>query len=280
MKVEDVKVAKGPLVTASAEQVRALEAELWLSFPEGYREYISRLGEGSLCGFIQIHPPWRIEKDLDAWRRLHAQYWFWDEGPQLLPQKRAVECVCIGNTLDGDQLVFHPSRRDRLFVLPRHHREVFEAGPDLLSAVDWMLRSGHLIEAAPRKLRFESFDSRLGVPDEDDDYDPFGIGGRDPAEEGDPAMTSMDDLIGTARVWADRWRVQSRANRFFAAHLPNGMIATRRCEALVFEADAASGYHLGYLAIYQAEDANPNKVVAPLAFHWSEDGSMGMGPLS
>jgi len=279
VKPEDVKVVKGPLVTASAEEVEALEAKLWITFPDGYIDYVTRLGEGYLSDFIRIHPPWRIDKEVDAWRRERAQYWFWDEGPPLLPKARAVECVCIGDTLNGDQLVFHPSRRDRLFVLPRQQCEVFEAGPDLLSAVDWMLRSGRLIAGARRKLQFEAFDSRLEEPDEDDDDDVFG----DPVEASDRIKTSTDGLIGEARVWADRRRVHRRADRFFADYLnrgmTRGMTAVRQCEALVFEAETASGYHLGYMAIYKLIDGKTKKAVDSIAFHYSDDGFMGAGPL-
>lgn len=273
MKVEDLKVVQGPPVVASAGEVEALEAKLWLAFPEGYRDYVARLGEGRLSGFIRIYPPWRIERELDAWRRRIAQYWFWDGGPRLLPKERAVECVPIGDTLNGDELVFHPSRRDRLFVLPRDEEEVFEAGPDLLAAVDWMLNSGRLTDDAPRALEFEAFDSRLEQPDDDEFGGPVA----------DSPGGSMNELIDAVRVWADRHRVREQADRFLTDYAPGakrGMAASRQCEALVFEAGDASGYHLGYMAIYNLVDGKTNKKTGSIIFHCSDDGFMGSRPLS
>jgi hypothetical protein len=98
-----------PLVRADLSEVRNLEAQLWISFPDGYTEYVTMLGEGVLGGtFVRIYPPWRIARELEAWRSRIRKYWFWDAGREVLPKERAVECVIIGDTWDGDELVFHP----------------------------------------------------------------------------------------------------------------------------------------------------------------------------
>ena len=69
MKIDDVETIGGPLVLATQADVDALEAKLWIRFPEGYREYVTRLGEGVLGGtMVRIYPPWRIEKELSRWR--------------------------------------------------------------------------------------------------------------------------------------------------------------------------------------------------------------------
>jgi hypothetical protein len=107
-----------------------------VSFPQGYREYVTRLGEGVLGGVVRIYPPWRIEKELDEWRRRVGKYWFWEKGRKVLPKERGVECVVIGDTVMGDEIVFHPGRPGRVFVLPRESERVFEAGKDLMEAVE------------------------------------------------------------------------------------------------------------------------------------------------
>jgi hypothetical protein len=79
-----------------------------------YREYITGLGEGVLGSFIRIYPTWRIESELAEWRSRINKYWFWDAGKDLLPKERALEFVIIGDTVNGDEIVFHPFRRNRL----------------------------------------------------------------------------------------------------------------------------------------------------------------------
>jgi hypothetical protein len=45
MNINDVRILKKPLVLADVGEVDALESKLWLAFPSGYREYVTK----SLC---------------------------------------------------------------------------------------------------------------------------------------------------------------------------------------------------------------------------------------
>ena len=161
MNIDDIKIVGSPLVLASPKDVRALEQELWITLPQGYFDYITRLGEGVLGGsLVRIYPPWRIRKELNDWRERINTYWFWEKGEKILPKARAVECVIVGDTVIGDELVFHPCRPNHLFVLPRNSDRIFEPGEDLLSAIEWMCSSGKLCRAF-KKREFEPFDTRL-----------------------------------------------------------------------------------------------------------------------
>jgi hypothetical protein len=63
LKIKDVQVVGKPLVRATAADVDALASRLWITFPSGYREYVTRLGEGTLGGsFVRIYPPWRSRR--------------------------------------------------------------------------------------------------------------------------------------------------------------------------------------------------------------------------
>src|SRR5688572_1289215 len=127
MRIDDIKIVGKPLVRSTNADVDRFESEYWLTLPKGYREYITRLGEGILGGsWVRIYPRSRIVRELDEWRDRVRQFWFWDAGRKLLPKSRALECVVIGDTMGGDELVFHPSRPNRLFVLPRESEKIFE----------------------------------------------------------------------------------------------------------------------------------------------------------
>lgn len=193
LNIDDVVVTGGPLVQASAAEVDALESRLWIKFPSDYREYVERLGEGVLGGtFIRIYPPWRIETELVEWRRRIQKYWFWDQTPDLLPKDRALECVIVGDTLGGDELIFHPCRPDRLLVLPRNSEGAMEAGSSVLEAIEWMCSEPELTEPFSER-EFEPFDSRI----------PAGA----PAGAGrvvDPEGESLDDIVELGRRWVER----------------------------------------------------------------------------
>jgi len=239
MKISDIKIepSLGPLVLATARDVDELEARLWITFPAGYREYVTRLGDGELSGFVRIYPPWRIDKELPDWRLDIDKYWFWQEEKDLLPRARAPECVYLGSSAQGDQLVFHPHRPDRLFVLPRHEERMFVAGSDLLSAVDWMCSSGKLTRRIKDRT-FEPWDSRTW-PAKDD------------KEVVDPEGESLDDIVELGRGWARR----HRARKTLFDELPVGKgTASFIYEAIVLEGgDDLGDEEPGYLAVFRID---------------------------
>ena len=238
MKIDEVEMIGGPLVLATQADVDALEAKLWIRFPEGYPEYVTRLGEGVLGGtMVRIYPPWRIEKELSPWRARIKKYWFWDDGKELLPKERALECVVLGDTVNGDELIFHPGRPDRLFVLPRDSENVFDAGRDVLEAVEWICASGQLVEPFAER-QFEPFDSReLGEPS-----------GSGEGRATDPEGEALDDLIELGRQWAERHAARQLSQQGLVRAIGAGKTGKLLYEATVFE--GALPYEAGYLAVY------------------------------
>jgi hypothetical protein len=242
MNLSDVKVVGQPLVLAQAREVDELESRLWITFPAGYREYVTQLGEGILGGtFVRVYPPWRLEKELSEWRTRIDKYWFWDAGKELLPKARALECVVLADTMQGDELVFHPRYPDRLFVLPRGGQKIFAVGEDLFSAVDWMCGSGKLTRRF-KERNFEPFDSRLEVAKEKSVSDPPG--------------ESLDDIVKLGKQWAKR----HRARKILFDDLPIGKgKATFVYEAIVIDANEGFGLDSeeeGYLAVFRVDKPN------------------------
>ena len=160
---ENVTVVGGPLVLSPPAEVDAAEARLGIRFPTGYREYVTRFGEGVLGGsYVRIYPPRRIlsgENNLAEWRRRIGQYWFWDEGRDVLTKEQALGSVIIGDTADGDELIVHPGNPERVYVLPGESESIYVAGDGLPAAIEWLCGSGTLTEAFSER-NFEPFDSR------------------------------------------------------------------------------------------------------------------------
>ena len=169
MKIEDIQISGDALVLATEKEVTAMETRLGTRFPAGYGEFITRLGEGTLGGhYIRIYPPWRIltgENNLEEWRERVEEYWFWDEGRKILSKEKALECIIVGDTVDGDEIIFHPSEPDVLYILPREEETIYKVGsglfkkPGLLAAIDWLCSSGKLTTKF-KERNFEPFDSR------------------------------------------------------------------------------------------------------------------------
>ena len=240
--IQNVRI-QGPLVRATEDEVTALEEKLWITFPAGYREYVTQLGEGVLGGdWVRIYPPWRIEKELVAWRKRIAKYWFWENSSQLLPKDRALESVILGDTLNGDELIFHPTRPRKLLVLPRDTQNALVAGADLWEAVEWMCQSGKLTEAFPER-DFTPFDSRQQSASSAN------------TEAVDPEGESLDEIIALAKAWAERHGVLELAKKDLGkkGQIRKGATAQLLSEGLYFTGSMID-CRLGYVAEFQVND--------------------------
>lgn len=267
MKIDEVRIVREPLVLATQADVEGIESRLWITFPEGYRDYVTRLGEGVLGSFVRIYPPWQIESELAEWRRRIAKYWFWDEGRDVLPKERALECVIVGDTINGDEMVFHPSRRDRLFVLPRDDEQIFDAGADLLAAVEWICGSGHLVETLP-ELDFEPFDSRQ--QEQGIEAEP-GSG-----RVNDPEGESLDDLVDLGKRWAERHSARKMAEQDLKKQVSDlkKQIGADRTSTLLYEAivlDGSYPYQAVYQAVFRIADKSSRLEVGTFTWHADDD---------
>jgi hypothetical protein len=258
MRISDVRVIGGPTMLATADEVMALENELWARFPAGYHEYVTQLGEGVLGGsFVRIYPPWRIKNELQEWRRRIGKYWFWDARRKTLPKERAVECVIVGDTTSGDELVFHPGRPEQLFVLPRESEKVFAAGSNLMDSIDWMCNSGELVEPFGER-NFEPFDSRLEKRDQ--------TAGAVP---GDLEGESLDDLIEVAKRWAERHEAKKKAKADLKEYVRKNQTAVLISESIEI---AGKAPHMpGYVAVFQVIGKASKNEAGILRWHMNDD---------
>jgi hypothetical protein len=151
----------GP-VLSTPDEVDAAEAQLGIAFPAGYREFVTRLGEGLLGRFVRIYPPRRIlegSNNVHDWRQRIDRYWFWDAGHDVLSRDQVLRSMIVGDTINGDELIVCPDIPGRLHLLPRDSDEIWAIGNDLPGAITWLLESGKIVEPSTDRT-FEPFDSR------------------------------------------------------------------------------------------------------------------------
>jgi hypothetical protein len=141
-------------------EVADLEAELGFVFPTGYREFITKFGRGVLGGLVRIYTPADIRSgpcNIEEWRKRIDEYWFWDAGANVLTKPRALQSIIVGDTVGGDELIFHPDEPDRLYVLPHDFEEIWVASTTGLDeAADWFFKSG-VIDEPFEDDRFEPY---------------------------------------------------------------------------------------------------------------------------
>lgn len=157
---DDYRIVGDTVFLSTSKEVDEAEARIGFSLPSGYREYATMLGEGVLGGsFIRIYPPHRMLRELPVWRERINEYWFWDLGRDVLTKEEALQSIILGDTVAGDELVVHPDRSERIYVLPRSYEEVFVAGDGLPAAVEWLCSAGTLTEPFSDR-EFEPFTTR------------------------------------------------------------------------------------------------------------------------
>jgi hypothetical protein len=143
---------------ASQGDVRDAERELKTRFPDGYAEFVTSLGQGLLCGFVRVYLPKRILDEVAEFRSRVQEYFCWEEGAAVLPKSRVVESICIADTINGDEVIFHPDDPARLYLLPHDSETIFQIGSSLDAALDWILESGELMDRPASRY----FDSGIG----------------------------------------------------------------------------------------------------------------------
>ncbi len=165
MQLDDFQIDGDRLYYNDSRDVDEAERQLGERLPAGYRDFIARFGEGLLAGYIRVYSPHQIlsgDNNLKEWRKRIDAYWFWDEGKDVLSKERALESVLVADTMEGDELVAHPSEPDRLYVLPREEEAIHVAGDGLLSAIEWLLTSGILTEPIEDR-NFTPFDGQAAA---------------------------------------------------------------------------------------------------------------------
>lgn len=153
--IPNYKTNKIDLFLASEEEILACEKTLNIAFDEDYKEYVLVYGSGILGGtYVRIFLPETIILTLEDWRNRITEYWFWDEGKEVLTKDQVLNSIRIGDTFDGDEIILYEGE---YFVLPRYSEMIYKTGNTLEETITWLCSSGILTEAFSER-EFEPFD--------------------------------------------------------------------------------------------------------------------------
>jgi len=149
MSFSDVYLVTDKLSVASEADVRAAEAQLGASFPSGYKEFITTLGKGEYCGFVDVFVPSEVEKN-----QIKEFSHSWKEGETGLSSNQLAETILLGTSTGGDWILFHPDVLNAVYVLPSEEQVVCKVGASLDDALTWLY-------SPSGKPRFCYFDSGI-----------------------------------------------------------------------------------------------------------------------
>lgn len=139
---------------ADEEEILACEKTLNVTFDEDYKEYVSTYGSGILGGtYVRVYLPETIILTLEEWKNRITEYWFWDEGKEVLTKDEVLNSIRIGDTFDGDEIIF---LNNQYYILPRYSEMIYKAGNSLEETISWLCSAGILTEAFSER-EFEPF---------------------------------------------------------------------------------------------------------------------------
>lgn len=142
------------LFLPTTEDINNCEQQLGFTFEEDYNTFMRQYGTGILGGtYIRIYSPTRITKGQSEWLERVTQYYFWEDGEDILTKEQVLESICIGDTLDGDEIIFY---QNQYYVLPRYEENIYALGTTLNDAIEWLCTAGILTEAFVER-EFEPF---------------------------------------------------------------------------------------------------------------------------
>jgi hypothetical protein len=159
---DDVILLSPKIQPIAMEEVEALKQHLGFALPSGYREFITHFGEGDYCDLFRIYPPSSIREEYasyrESWKTWYyesrdVKHWFYEGSEHILSEEQLQACIIVGDSFDGDYIVYHPSQPDKLFVLPRHYYKIYTLKADFSDLHIW-------IEASPRLKIFTPWQDR------------------------------------------------------------------------------------------------------------------------
>jgi hypothetical protein len=157
---DQVRVISKHIQPVSLAEVEQLEIRLGIRLPDGYRGFITHFGRGIYCDTFRIYAPQEILDKYERYRHDWAtlfyhesegqRRWHYTGSESVLNGAQLAQSLIIGDSIDGDKLVFYPAQPDKVFILPRHDLKITFVSADLSDLHLWDTET-------PRMLTFWSW---------------------------------------------------------------------------------------------------------------------------
>lgn len=148
---DDVYLVDDELQLVDDAEIWAVEKKLGITLPRGYHAFLTTLGLGTYCDWIDVFPPNEIEQRSAELSTILTDYSNWDRGAHLLSRSQIKRSLHIARSMDGDELIFNPETTHHCYVLPRHDDTIYWLSPEFDDPTDWHAEFGSaMLESAFR----------------------------------------------------------------------------------------------------------------------------------
>jgi hypothetical protein len=117
---------KGNLKQVSEEEIQSVETKLGIHFPNDYKDFIMKFGEGEIYDlWITAFSPDRISRqEIFDTRDILSEFWFWNIYEDGFNQEKAICSIPFFGNSGGDIILFHPENNKNWYILPHDIDEI------------------------------------------------------------------------------------------------------------------------------------------------------------
>jgi len=136
----------------SEADLRSAESVLRCTFPTDYRDFLREFGPGEFSPVpLQVLPPSALLRSTTDDQQRLREHWFWSDSSEVWSQKLACESIACFDGCCGDDVRFHPSDPDSIYILPHDETCIYRVA----SFAELLSRFLTLYNTPPDSLRFE-----------------------------------------------------------------------------------------------------------------------------
>jgi hypothetical protein len=114
-------------------EIDKAEQQLGQKMPPGYREFMTQLGIGEYCTFIEVYSPQQVITESQHWGAFWQNHWPKTSTKNTINGENIAECLMIAKD-NSDTLLYHPSQKC-FFIMDRDDHDVLDAGSTLDEAL-------------------------------------------------------------------------------------------------------------------------------------------------
>lgn len=119
----------------TAERVADFEQRMRIILPADHREFLERFGEGIVFNHFRIFGLDKIESEAHTFQTRWQSFFLWDAPDSALRQEQMENCVIIGDTFNGDELVVSRDYPGEVFYFPQDEHRIVRMSSSLESAL-------------------------------------------------------------------------------------------------------------------------------------------------
>ena len=123
-------------------ELKSLEDRLKVKLPDDYCEFLIKFGAGEFCGWLSHFNSSDLFEGQKSYQNLVREFYLWDTKTSALSKQEVIEATWLARSIDGDEIVFHPSKSPGLFLLPRNLETILPIGSSWGQVLDFFAYSG------------------------------------------------------------------------------------------------------------------------------------------